>query len=532
MPIVVPFRYIRGARFRAATSAAACLLLGLPFASCGTSETPASDSRDPSAEASAAGAIESPLDTDSPQAPDPAPAERPPAGTFQIANRPWTGDFDGMVERRVIRALVVPSKTHYFVEEGRQRGIAYEALQAFEDEVNRKLGRGDVKVHVIFVPTALDDLVPALVEGRGDVAAAGLTITPGRRERVDFTKPTATGVSEIAVTGPRSPAIVTLDDLAGKEVFVRPSTSFWEHLEDLNRRFAAEGKPAVILKAAPEELENEDLLEMLNAGLFGITVVDDFIGELWAKVLPEIRLHPEIAVASGGEIGWMIRQGSPKLKAELDDFIDDHGKGTAFGNTIIKRYVGSTQFVKSATSDEDLARFQNLVELFRRYSARYDIDYLLMIAQGYQESRLDHSVRSPVGAIGVMQIMPATGEDLEVGDITQLDPNVHGGVKYMRWMIDNYFRDAPMTDLDKALFAFASYNCGPGRMRQLRREAEARGLDPDVWFNNVELVAADKIGAETVTYVSNIFKYAVAYKLVVEDQAKRRAAREGVAPSP
>jgi membrane-bound lytic murein transglycosylase MltF len=160
------------------------------------------------------------------------------------------------------------------------------------------------------------------------------------------------------------------------------------------------------------------------------------------------------------------------------------------------------------------------------------MDYLLMIAQGYQGSRLDHGVRSPVGAIGVMQIMPATGEELAVGDITQLEPNVHGGVKYMRWMIDTYFKDEPMTPVNKALFAFAAYNCGPGRMRQLRREAEARGLDPNVWFNNVELVAADKIGAETVTYVSNIFKYAVAYKLVVEERAKRQAARESVAPAP
>jgi membrane-bound lytic murein transglycosylase MltF len=449
----------------------------------------------------------------------------------QVANKPWTGDLDGMLERRVIRVLVVPSKTRYFVEEGRQRGVVYEAFKELEDEINRKRGAGHVKVFVFFIPTSNDELIPGLLEGRGDIAASSLTITAGRQEQVDFSAPSLTGVSEIAVTGPRSPMLTSLDDLAGKEVFVRRSSSFWEHLEALNRRFVQEGKEPVILKAAPDELGNEDLLEMLNAGLFGITIVDDYLGELWAQVLPDIELHPEVAISTGGEIAWMIRKDSPLLKAELDGFVKTHGKGTAFGNTVLKRYLGSTQFVKDAASEAEAEKFRSLIELFQKYSGEYDMDYLLMMAQGYQESRLDHSARSHVGAIGVMQIMPATGADLKVGDITELEPNIHGGVKYMRWMIEHYYKDEPMTELDKALFAFASYNAGPGRLRQLRREAEARGLDPNVWFNNVELVAADKIGSETVTYVSNIFKYAVAYKLLSEEAEKRRAARDTVAPS-
>jgi membrane-bound lytic murein transglycosylase MltF len=116
-----------------------------------------------------------------------------------------------------------------------------------------------------------------------------------------------------------------------------------------------------------------------------------------------------------------------------------------------------------------------------------------------------------VGAVGVMQVMPATGKELEVGDISKTQPNVEAGVKYMRVMIDRYYANEPMTELDKVLFTFASYNAGPGRIAQLRKEAVKRGLDPNVWFNNVEYVAADKIGAETVTYVSNIYKYYIAY---------------------
>jgi membrane-bound lytic murein transglycosylase MltF len=145
-----------------------------------------------------------------------------------------------------------------------------------------------------------------------------------------------------------------------------------------------------------------------------------------------------------------------------------------------------------------------------------------MAAQGYQESRLDHSARSHVGAIGVMQVMPATGAELRVGDITMLEPNIHAGVKYLRTMVDRYYAKEPMDDLNKALFAFAAYNAGPGRVRQLRREAAARGLDPNVWFNNVERVAAERIGRETVTYVSNIYKYYVTYLLIQGEYIQRR----------
>ena len=151
-----------------------------------------------------------------------------------------------------------------------------------------------------------------------------------------------------------------------------------------------------------------------------------------------------------------------------------------------------------------------------------------MAAQGYQESQLDQSARSPVGAIGVMQIMPETGKDMRVGDITQAEPNINAGIKYMRLMVDQLYQHEPMTKLDKVLFAFASYNAGPGRVAQLRSVAAKRGLDPNIWFQNVEYVAADKIGQETVTYVANIYKYYIAYRLIMEARQTRAQTMEKV----
>ena len=202
-----------------------------------------------------------------------------------------------------------------------------------------------------------------------------------------------------------------------------------------------------------------------------------------------------------------------------------YGLGTAFGNQIERQLPRQREYAKSATSEAERKKFLAVVELFRKYSDQYKLDFLLMAAQGYQESTLNQNARSPVGAIGVMQVMPATGAELKVGDITQLEPNIHAGVKYMRFMMDQYFKDEPMDDLNKALFTFASYNAGPGRVRQLRREAEKRGLNPNVWFGNVEQIASERIGRETVTYVSNIYKYYIAYRLVLEEKQRRETTK-------
>jgi membrane-bound lytic murein transglycosylase MltF len=445
--------------------------------------------------------------------------------------RPWTGDWDGILKRRALRVLVVPSKTFYFVDKGTQRGLSYEAFKAFEDEVNRTNGNKALRFHVAFIPTARSDLVAALREGRGDVAAANLTITEARDKLVDFSEPLLTGIRELVVTGPRSPAIATLDDLSGREVYVRNSSSYREHLEALNARFAAAGRKPAILVAASENLEDEDLLEMVNAGLIPAIVVDSHKAAFWKQVFPKIVVREDLAVNEGGSIAWALRENSPQLKRVLDDFIRARGKGTVFGNTLLKRYLQNVKYVKEATDDAELRKFEQTVALFRRYSGQYDMDYLLMMAQGYQESRLDQIARSHVGAVGVMQVMPATGQELKVGDIAQIEPNIHAGVKYIRHVIDTFYAREPMSPLDRTLFAFASYNAGPGRLQSLRREAAKRGLDPNVWFHNVEYVAAEKVGQETVTYVSNIYKYYVAYTLVTDAEAQRRSARDSAKPA-
>jgi membrane-bound lytic murein transglycosylase MltF len=449
---------------------------------------------------------------------------------LQVGTRQWKGDFDGMKKRRIIRALVPYSKTFYYVERGRQRGISYEIFQALETDLNKKVKskNKNIKMHIIYLPVGRDEIVSRLVDGWGDVIFADLTITPERQKIVDFSDPMYSGIKEIVVTGPGAPHIGSLDELSGKEIFIRKSTSYYEHVQALNEKFAAAGKAPVKVREAPEDLEAEDILEMVNSGLVGATVVDRYKAVMWARVFKNLELHNDVMLHDGAENAFMIRKGSPQFKAVLDDFVKRHGEETSFGKSIVNRYVKDPKFVKNALGDDERKRFGATLDLFRKYGDQYDVDYLLMMAQGFQESGLDQNAKSSVGAVGVMQIMPATGKDLRVGDISKLEPNIHGGVKYVRFMIDEFYKDEPMTQLNKGLFAFASYNAGPGRVAQLRKEAAKRGLDPNRWFNNVELVAADRIGSETVNYVSNIYKYYTAYKLLVAQDEERRKARESV----
>lgn len=448
--------------------------------------------------------------------------------------KPWTGDLDGMIERRVIRVLTVNSKTIHFLDKGVLRGTAVEYVRLFEEELNKKLAaekklkNKNLKVRAVFIPVHRDQLLLGLAAGKGDIAAAGLTITPERRKLVDFTAAGLSNVSEVVVSGPASPAVASLDDLSGKEVFVRKSSSYYESLVALNEKFAAEKKSPVTVKEAPETLEDEDLLEMVNAGLIPLIIVNKHQADFWKQIFPKLTVHDNVAVHTGGEIAWAIRKDSPQLKAMLDDFAMRHKVGTSTGNQLLTRYLKNVKYVKNAASEEERKKFLALIQYFQKYGDQYDVDWLLMGAQGYQESQLNQNAKSSVGAIGVMQVMPATGKDMKVGDITEVESNIHAGIKYMRWMIDHYYGKEPMTELDKVLFAFASYNAGAGRISQLRKEAAKRGLDPNVWFHNVEYVAAEKIGQETVTYVSNIYKYYIAYRLVLESRASKQEALEKI----
>jgi len=438
----------------------------------------------------------------------------PPALAAELM-KPLHIDFDAMVEDRLIRVLVTYNKTNFFLAGGTQRGITADALREFEKSLNKELKLGRRPMHVAAIPVLRDQLISFLEEGRGDMAVASLTITPERARRVDFSVPAVRNVSEVVVTGPRSPALTTLDDLSGRRVFV-----------------SERGLEEIEIAAASEYLETEDLLEMLNAGLIKITIADDFLARFWAQVLPDIVVHEDLAVATGRAIGWAIRRDATGLKERVDPFVNANRTGKLLGNMLFKRYLQNTSYVKNALADKDRQRLKEVIDLFRKYGDQYEFDSLMVAAQAYQESGLDQSVVSRAGAIGIMQMLPSTAADKSVGipDISTIDNNIHAGTKYLRYIVDHYFDDPEIDEVNRTLFAFASYNAGPNRIRRLRAKAAESGYDANLWFRNVEVVVANEVGREPVRYVGNIFKYYTVYSLLTEqDEIRRRLKAEAKA---
>ncbi|MGE0337363.1 MAG: transglycosylase SLT domain-containing protein [Gammaproteobacteria bacterium] len=442
------------------------------------------------------------------------------------ASEPWTGDFDAMLDRRLIRVLVPHSRTLFFNDQGEERGLTAELAREFERRLNRNYARqlGRRPLTVFLIPTTRDRLLPGLRAGLGDIAAGNLTVTPSRRVLADFVLPDADAeVREIVVTGPDAPPLRTLDDLAGQTVHVRMSTSYAESLAALNVRFVAAGKAPIDVVPLPEPVEDEDKLEMVNVGILDIVVVDDWVARLWKSLLPGITVREDLVVRDGDRTGWAIRPGSPLLAAEIQGFFADLPRGLGTVRQRVAMLNRHLHHLHDNTHTRALDRFARTIGLFEKYGNRYGFDPLILAAQGFQESRLRQEARSKRGAIGVMQVMPATARELDVGDITQLEPNIHAGAKYMSTLVQRHFAEADFGDFDRPLFAFASYNAGPGAIARIRREAARRGFDPNRWFNHVEVVVAEKIGMQTTSYVRNISKYYVAYRLLNEAKAARDA---------
>jgi membrane-bound lytic murein transglycosylase MltF len=453
---------------------------------------------------------------------------------LSLENKPVAGDFDRMLERRVIRVLLPYSRTLYHMDKGHERGVTAELVREFEAHLNKKhakrLGKRPLTVYVIVTKRA--QLIPHLAQGLGDIAAGNITATEERRKLVDFAIPDdTTPVREVLVTGPGAAPVASLEDLAGKPVHVRKTTSYYASVLALNERLKKARKEPVKIVDLPDDLEDEDKLEMMNAGLFDYSVVDDWKGRMWAQILPKVKLREDIAFTADQFVGAAIRKGSPQLAAELKDFYVSFLKKQGGIAARQARYAKRVKQIAKNTGSEEMKRFQQTVQLFEKYGNKYSFDPLMLAAQGFQESRLNQNARSHVGAIGVMQIMPATGKELGVGDIAAIEPNIHGGAKYMDQLMTRYFADARFNEQERTLFAFASYNCGPGNVAKMRKEAEKRGLDPNKWFGDVEVVVGERIGSETTTYVRNIFKYYVAYKLATEASAAAASARQQLQPA-
>ena len=427
----------------------------------------------------------------------------------------FTGDLPEMRKRKRIRALVTYSKTDFFFHQGGARGVQAEFLREYEKFLNKGVKRAEDRIHITFLPVRFSELLPALQQGKGDIAAAFLTITPQREKEVNFASGGKLKVGELVVTNKAVKPLENIEDLAGKTVYVLNQSSYVEHLRHLNETFRQKKLAPIRIEQADPNLLSEDILELVNSGVVAITVVDDYKARLWEQVLPDIRVHENLKVTEANTIGWATRKDNKALIRSLDAFALKIRKGTLLGNMLFKRYYRDTGWINNPVSKEELRKLEAFVALFRKYAERYDFDHLALLAQAYQESGLDHSKKSHRGAVGIMQLLPSTAGDpnVNIGNIRNLENNIHAGTKYLAFIRDRYFNDAAINTENRLALTWAAYNAGPARVQKMRDKAKKMGLDPDIWFSNVELAAGKMTGRETVQYVANIYKYYVAYKL-------------------
>jgi membrane-bound lytic murein transglycosylase MltF len=443
-------------------------------------------------------------------------------------NIPWSGDLDGITEQRFLRILTVHNPLFFNFDGARQWGIVAELAKLYEDHLAGEIGRVRSPT-VVVIPVARDELIPGLIEGRGDLVMGNLTITPERQKLVDFGPPLHPHVDELVITGPAATNVASFDDLVETGLYLRRSSSYFEHLQTLNSERKAQGKQLIPITEADENLEDFDLLDMVNAGVLRAIVVDSHKAAFWEQIFDKIVVHRDLSVHSGNKIAWAVRKDSPRLMKSITAFAKTVKKGTLLGNIVLNRYLGNTRWLENALASEDRKRYEETIEIIKRYAGQYELNWLIIAAQAYQESRFDQSKRSPAGAVGVMQVLPATAADKAVGipDISTLENNVHAGVKYLNWLRKTYFSDSAISPLDQVLFSFAAYNAGPGNMRRARRRAEKLGFDPNRWFGNVEIGMYRAVSGEPASYVRNIYKYYVTYQAVEKSRQAREKALEG-----
>ncbi|MDH3217929.1 MAG: transglycosylase SLT domain-containing protein [Gammaproteobacteria bacterium] len=448
------------------------------------------------------------------------PTERRQDEIMEHANELQTGDLDSMIERGFLRVLTVHNPLFFTFDGENQQGMVAELAKLFEEHLAEEVGRVRSPT-IVLIPVSRNELIPGLLAGRGDLVMGNLTITPERQKLVDFGPPIHTDVEELVITGPAADDVDSLDDLVETGLYVRRSSSYFEHLQALNAAREANGKPQIPITEADENLEDYDLLDMVNAGVLGAIVVDSHKAAFWEQVFDDIEVHRELPVNSGGRIAWAMRKNSPRLMQSVSAFADTVRKGTLLGNIVMQRYLGDTDWLEPVLAGEYHERYDDTIEIIRHYASRYDFDWLIIAAQAYQESRFDQSKRSPAGAIGVMQLMPTTAASDAVGipNISKLENNVHAGVKYLHWLRETYYSDPAISPLDRVLFSFAAYNAGPGNMKRARSRAKRLGFDPNRWFGNVEIGMYRAVSGEPASYVRNIYKYYVTYQGL--EQARR-----------
>ncbi|MBL0599549.1 lytic transglycosylase F [Aeromonas jandaei] len=447
---------------------------------------------------------------------------------------PQPGDLESILQKRELRALVVYERGFYFLDKGAQYGILVNQLQGFERWLNKTyLAREKVPLKVVYIPVRQDKLLDYLAEGRGDLVAANMTVTPTRREQVTFSRPLISSIEEWVVSQNTLPAFNRITQLSGRRVWVRASSSYCESLRQLNWLFRELGLPPVYIETVPEYLQDGDLLEMVAAGIIPLTVTDSYKGRIWlGGMISGLKAHKLIPLRSKGISAWALRKNSPDLLKAVNRYLAGASRNSLYSDMTLRRLLARSDQMSNILAPDPMGRLATIRQVLEKYAKQYELDWLMLAALAYKESGLNPAIRSEKGAVGIMQLLPSTGREVNItgARLTTLDGNVEAACRYLRLILDTYFNDPNLDLLNRHLFALAAYNAGPNRVQALRDKAGKLGLDPNVWFGNVDQLVANEVGQGPINYVGTIYKYYVGYRFSLPQIEGKAAAIEAAQP--
>ncbi len=430
----------------------------------------------------------------------------------------YESDLESVLHKRYLRVLTSNNSFDYFIYQGRHAGYQYEMVREFTRRLNDKYfsGRGTLKIQFELLPVRSEQLIPMLLEGRADMIAARLTITSERAALVLFSDPYRK-VDELLVAGQNTKRLRHLSDLAGRQVAVRKSSSYYESLAALSREFTASGKPEIRIETVDEDLETEDILALVAAGRFELSVADSIVAKTAVALFPELRIVPELHLRAGGELAWATRPGSAALQREMNEFLAGYRQGSLLGNVTTKKYFENHVGLQARIQADGKTRLSPYDDDFRRRAAQYGFDWRLLAAVAYQESRFEQSSRNRSGAVGLFQIKPSTAREpyIDIPDVAgkeNASNNIRAGVKYLAWIKARYFDSVgEMRERDRVRMTLAAYNAGPRTLINAQRQARKMELDPTRWFRNVEMALLAMSKPEPVKYVSEINQRYLSY---------------------
>ena len=381
-------------------------------------------------------------------------------------------DIQEIRKRGVLRVLTRNSGSTYFIHRGAQLGFEYELVSKMAKDLGLRLE--------IVIPPDRESLFTYLKEGKGDLIAAGLSITPERKENYLFSRHYNV-VDELLIVPSSDKKTKSIADLSGDKISVRKSSSYFQTLVRLQEIHGFE------IDEVPETMETEEILAAVGRGELDATVADSNIVDI--ELTYNSRVRSVQSLAGPVRIGWAMRKDQPGLKTIVDRWIAKNYRSTFFNMIHTKYFKNKKQMryaarAERADTEGVLSPYDDLV---KKYSKKYEFDWRLITAQMYQESRFDPSAQSWMGALGLMQVMPQTAKELKLPNVGKPEIGIHAGIKLLA-RYAAVFNSPDIKERDRLRFALASYNCGLGHVLDGRALARAKKLDHNKWFGNVEKV--------------------------------------------